>query len=141
MISKELVLVLFAWANNLSPYDGNVPPVVQMVDPIWLSAIMCEGAENCGVVGLYTDEGVVYIDSTLPPKERNEVIVHEMVHYLQDVEGMHAFHEDWKAMSECDQNYQREIEAYKVSSMWAVKNGYLPMPFVVQVYCDAEEEG
>lgn len=135
---SEAHAILFAWAMTLSPYQVDVQPVVEIVPQKWLEEVACE-EQKCGIAGLYMDAGVVYISEDLPPQTFREVLVHEFVHYLQDVGGMYQKHPEWKDMTECQVNLQREIEAYRVSSQWSTQiQGNLPSPFVLMVYCDGE---
>ena len=45
------------------------------------------GGKECNVIGWYDGHGIIYIDEKASGRLYDEMIVHEMVHYLQDLSG------------------------------------------------------
>ncbi len=131
MLKQTVIDVIFAWAVTMSPYSTDVQPEVAFVPTWYLESVAC-GGEPCGVVGLYTDDDVVYVANDLPKYLMEEVLFHEIIHYLQDKSGSFT-------SGECDDNYAREVEAYSLSQRWVVDvMGRLPMPHSLMVFCDGE---
>lgn len=109
----ELLHTLVAWAVALSPYPSPEQlPIVEVVSHEWLVHHACYDIE-CRVVGWYTDAGIIYIDKA--KTDRDDILVHEIVHYLQDVSG--------KFPLTCAAQIAREREAYNVQNAYLAANG------------------
>jgi hypothetical protein len=86
---KALVVSLMAWIGAHTSYPvPEHPPLVAVVPHTYLEKIACKGP--CPILGLYADEGVVYLDDTLQVDTNvcaRSVLLHELVHYSQDLTG------------------------------------------------------
>ena len=126
MTSAEL-LTLLMWASNLSGYpipDGL--PTVQEVTREWMHERACSHSTNCPFFAIYDDAlDTVYLIPGLTWRAQDNLLVHELVHYLQDKSGKFKDHS-------CENIAQREREAYHVQRIyiWSVQNdfGGLPTP-------------
>ena len=108
----ELLIILMSWASLLSGYPmPEHMPEFRYVSNQFFVTYACGGKE-CKVHGWYNDAGTVYISRDLAEDEQAHVIVHEFVHYLQDLSG--KFDTD-----SCADSLIRERESY------AVQNKYL----------------
>lgn len=124
---SELLEVLMAWAVVLMGVPvPNVEPMIVYKPHSFFVETSCGGKE-CNVVGLYTDETIIYIDERLQKLDTplaRSIHVHEFVHFLQHMNG--------EAMPQtCDNVAKREREAYAVQTVYTVRNEatvQLPMP-------------
>lgn len=110
MDRTELIAVLLSWAASLSgyPYPDTTPPV-EYRDRAFFVAHACGGAEPCRVAAWY-DAGIIYLDESLTDMEDpivRSVVVHELVHYLQDRSGKFP-------VKSCESDLKREQEAYSI---------------------------
>jgi len=107
----ELLAVLLSWASHLTSYSyPESPPDYRIEDHAFFVEHACGGREKCPVSAWYNNDGIIYLDSRLgdwqDPVVRS-VIVHELVHYLQDLSGRYA-------SDDCEDRLKREREAYSV---------------------------
>lgn len=112
--------ILLAWALHFTgyPMPENMPTVLYKERAFFVEEAC--GGKDCSVIGWYRGEGIIYIDKDYLRKD--EVLVHEIVHYLQDLSG------EYDNMS-CEDDVVREREAYRVQQQYAVKAmGRLPRP-------------
>ena len=112
---------LAAWTAKLlvtAALLGGFPPArrappVAIVSAAALAARFCGGA--CRPRGAYlADEGVLLadgLDLDGNPRDRS-VLLHELVHYLQDINARYA------AEPDCDRWRDREIQAYDVQERY-----------------------
>jgi hypothetical protein len=110
----DLIAVLLSWAASLSgyPYPETVP-AVEYRDRGFFVEQACAGRADCAVAAWYQD-GTVYLDETLSDLEDpivRSVVVHELVHYLQALNG--AFQGD-----DCESDLRREQQAYSVQRIY-----------------------
>ncbi len=78
---------------------------------------VCLGNDKCTVAGWYNDNGIIYLDERVKGQEdamTRSLIVHEIVHYLQDLSGKYD-HES------CDDQLLREREAYSIQRQYLNK--------------------
>jgi len=106
----ELIAVLLSWAASLSgyPYPDTTPPVEFRGREFFVEHA-CQGEENCRVAAWY-DAGTIYLDESLDDPEdpvARSVVVHELVHYLQDRSGKFP-------VKDCESDLGREQEAYSI---------------------------
>lgn len=115
------VLKLMAIASQLSGYD--LPPKVTPPQVIEFSIIemrdwACPLETNpvkCQVWGQYPDNDTILVDAEASNMTENApsedaVVIHEMVHWLQDHHGIRGF--------ECPLILKRETEAYAVQNLY-----------------------
>ncbi len=130
MITDALLAIFLSWAVDLSPYPApDAPPIIETRPHAFFVNNVCGGVE-CNVVGWYNDEGVIYLDETLS-ESRDYIIVHELVHYLQDLSG------DFESNS-CADSVFREREAYGVQTRYMVENGRIPHLHLPRISCNKE---
>jgi hypothetical protein len=97
--------------------------------------VLCDGVDTernpCGVRAYYNDEedGRIYLNTKYydingewSPYERG-IIVHEMVHYLQDMSGKWDGYLDWDDARLCKEREFRQQEAYEVQDQY-MKRAY-----------------
>ena len=127
MTQTELLLVLLSWAAHFSGYDMQEVPEVRYVSHEYLVTHACYGKE-CRVTGWYNDQDTVYIidkyKGRLNEPLPSSLLVHEFVHYLQDMSGY------WRKMT-CEERVLREREAYYVQTEYIreVLTSRLIVPF------------
>ena len=86
-------------------------------------------------MGWYADHGILYVDDRLENSVNNNrvkaLIVHELVHFLQDVSGKFD-------TNSCDDSIRREREAYGVQTQYLLTtsaSAYTrPMPPILCSY-------
>lgn len=118
----ELIAALLSWAVLLTgdPRPA-IPPSIEMVPHAFLEEVAC-GAP-CPILGLYTYGNVLYLDDSLDPAAdvwARSVLVHELVHYVQEMTGKYA------GMDRCVAAVLREREAYFVQNQYLVRHGEPP---------------
>ena len=111
MEKTELLGILLSWASHLTSYAyPGTPPQYSIEDHSFFVEHVCGGEEKCNVSAWYNNDGVIYLDRRLGDWEDpvvRSVIVHELVHYLQDLSGKYA-------NDDCEDRLRREREAYSV---------------------------
>lgn len=115
MDKTELLVILLSWASHLSSYSyPETPPEYQFKPHAFFVEHACLGDEKCNTGAWYNDKGVIYIDDRLQdwndPMVRS-VIVHELVHYLQDLSGKFS-------KKDCEEQLKREREAYAIQRIY-----------------------
>jgi len=110
MDSTDVVAALLSWAVTLSHYPApTTPPELRYVERGFLVEHAC-GGRKCSALGWYDNDGHIYIDERLRDQDTpfvRSIIVHEMVHYLQDLSGKFD-------PAACEDYNRREREAYAV---------------------------
>lgn len=110
MISQEVIAALLSWAVMLSGYPAPVrPPTIEYAPHAYFVRQACGGRE-CGAIGWYDNHGTIYIDRRLEDQDTaftRGLMVHEIVHYLQDLSGRYD-------PTSCADHHRREREAYAV---------------------------
>jgi len=114
----DTLIILMSWAAHLSGYpmpERENMPVVSYQPPAFFVENVCGGHE-CSVQGWYNDQGVVYISNELwiDSGYESSVIVHEFIHYLQDISELYD-------TESCDDALFREREAYGVQNAYFVE--------------------
>lgn len=121
-MQHELLMALLSWAVTLSGYpDPGVPPLVVRAPHSFFTDAVCGGREPCPAFGWYNDAHMLFIDERLnwDTSTTKGLIVHEMVHYLQHLNG--------KAGFACARQLSREREAYAVQDEFLTRHGtYVP---------------
>ena len=107
MTPAELA-VLLSWAAHFTGYPMAELPVLKLKSHEFFVQTAC-GGEECDVLALYTDVGIIYLDRDLDvdAPETHGIVVHECVHHLQHVHG----HYD---SASCLDSMVREVQAYAV---------------------------
>lgn len=117
-MDAKLLAVLLSWTVNLSqyPHPGVAPEIIYKPHQFFID-MACAGIEKCKAVAWYNDEGVIYLDERMKghtDPDTRSVVVHELVHYLQDLSG------EYKEM-DCNLHAKREREAYSVQRQYLNK--------------------
>ncbi|HUN91757.1 MAG TPA: hypothetical protein VMU33_06855 [Burkholderiaceae bacterium] len=115
---NELFATLMSWAVTLS----GLPPPVQLPEVLRvpheeLERLACDG-RTCNVLGWHPPGNTVYLDNRLDLTSdiyADSILVHEMVHYLQEKSG--AFQTD------CRGYLGAERQAYAVQREFLVRYG------------------
>ncbi len=117
MEMAETIAVLLSWAVHLSSYPAPAePPSVVYAPHSFFVENACRGKE-CKVLGWYDNKGVVYIDERLRDEDTSftrSLLVHEFVHYLQDLSGKYD-------AGSCDDQIIREREAYAIQRAYVAE--------------------
>lgn len=128
------------WAIYLSDYKDStkafLPPEVRFETQAFFVSNACGGRQSCKVLGWYADRGVIHVHERLAEMRTlfaSSLVVHEMVHYLQQASGRFA-------ANDCEAFVQREIEAYAVQQAYYVAYGAMPNIQIHQYACPEEGE-
>lgn len=117
-MEAKLIAVLLSWTVHLSSYPHpGVPPEIIYKPHQFFVDNTCRGNEKCDAIAWYNDESVIYLDDRLEghtDPDTRSVVVHELVHYLQDLSGK------YKDM-DCNLHAKREREAYSVQRQYLNK--------------------
>ncbi len=108
MHSPEAIAALLSWAVRLSPYPAPAqPPAVYFASRALITEKAC-GGRHCGAIAWYDNHGGIYIDERYHAEDTpfaRSLVVHEMVHYLQDLSGRFD-------PASCADHRRREYEAH-----------------------------
>ncbi|OGT35494.1 MAG: hypothetical protein A2W28_00675 [Gammaproteobacteria bacterium RBG_16_51_14] len=111
MDPTKLLSVLLSWAVQLTSYPHpHILPVIEYKNNDFFVQYACNGKRNCRVAAWYNNDGIININNVLKdqtdPMTRG-IIVHELVHYLQDLSGKFD-------NKDCQDQQVREREAYAI---------------------------
>ncbi len=132
----ELMPVLFRTIHRLSRYAPPPEyPEVIFLPTVELNQLACKG--TCSVLGHFAGGRQIYLDDRLKPLTNlfdRSVLLHEMVHYLQNLEGSHHVDpsDTGNDAEQCRLWYKREREAYTIQEAFLimvaspVRAGYFP---------------
>ena len=116
-VTAKMVKILLSWTVHLSTtysLPDELPLLVYQPQQYFIDNV-CAGVEkNCDVVGWYDNNGTIHIDDRLKGNEdpyTRSLIVHELVHYLQDISG--NFDKE-----SCDDHVFKEREAYSIQRLY-----------------------
>lgn len=133
-MTPNLCVQLLLLASELSglPKAEQCPDVQQMHSS-QLQAEVC-GQPGCSVIAYYDRERrTILLDQAenLDFAYSRSILLHELVHYLQDI------HQQWHG-DECQAVRQRETQAFRAQELYLQKQGYpLPISNKLRFYhCD-----
>ncbi|WP_292756266.1 hypothetical protein [Methylophaga sp. UBA2689] len=114
---QELINSLMVWAVTLTSYEQPLKlPAVEAVSHQQLLQTLCDD-QFCTAVAYYdTETRTIYFDERMELEQDQSArgfIVHEMVHFLQDINGELVPDE----MS-CEQRIEKEQQAYRVQQFF-----------------------
>lgn len=117
-MDAKLIAVLLSWTVNLSsyPHPGVAPELIYKPHQFFVETA-CGEHEKCPAVAWYDNAVTIFLDDRLQGNtdaNTRSVVVHELVHYLQDISG------DYDEM-DCDLHAKREREAYSVQRQYLNK--------------------
>lgn len=116
---KAIVVSMLAWISAHTNYPMPAEtPMIAVVPHDYLERIACK--EDCDVLGIYADSGVIYLDNSLAIETNicaQSVLLHELVHYDQEQNerfmNLHPIIR-WK---------MREHEAHEVQKLYLSEYG------------------
>jgi hypothetical protein len=109
-VVKQLGLAIDRLSNHKTPKE---PPHVFRVPHAELEAIVC-GA-NCAIKAWYRPGEGIFLDESLKPETNmfdRSILLHEMVHYFQDMSGYYG------RVEGCDRWFHRELNAYEIQNRY-----------------------
>ncbi len=116
---NALVAGLLAWIGAHTTYaipDEN--PAIAIVPHAYIEELACD--KPCVALGVYPDGNVIYIDDALQTGTNvcaRSVLLHELVHYLQDRDGR------FLNLDPVTRSYAREHEAYSLQKAYLSQFG------------------
>ena len=129
-MGPDWFLGLVAWAVVLSGYPlPENPPILVFVPHEVLESVVCPQL-TCPVLGMYLGGNKIYVQKDLSKTQAEEVIVHEIVHYLQTMK--------YGFMVDCLARADREMEAYGVSGKYQrlhYRDNYTKVPVNMRLNC------
>jgi hypothetical protein len=128
---NDLILSLLFFISQQTGYHipSDIQPQIFYASHSYFVDRFCDGVDTamqpCEFVGMYINgKHQIYIDITNKGnEEKNSLLVHELTHFLQDVNHSH---QGWS----CDQAMIRENEAYNAENVYGLAHGvnYNPPP-------------
>ena len=119
MPMDRLVPALLEAIDQLSKYPRpKHPPAIQRVPRHVIEDRVCGRA--CGARAAYSAGVGILIDESMRPETSlfdRSVLLHELVHYVQDLAGEHG------GMEPCRRWYYRELEAYAIQKRFLILVG------------------
>jgi hypothetical protein len=109
-VVKQLSLAIDRLSNHKTPKE---PPHVYRVPHAELELIVC-GA-NCAIKAWYKPGEGIFLDESLKPETNmfdRSILLHEMVHYFQDMSGYYG------RVEGCDRWLHRELNAYEIQNRY-----------------------
>jgi hypothetical protein len=134
VVTGNIYIVLMAWAALLSGYEyPEVMPTVVYADHSQFVDKLCDGVDTkqnpCVARAYYNDEddAKIYLNTKYweinrewTPYQRS-IIVHEMVHYLQDISGQYDGYTEWDIDRLCAARKSRQVEAYQTQDKYLLE--------------------
>ena len=119
----ELLVIASQLSGRPAPADIR-PPAVYELTAQQMADEMCQGkTDECDILGYYADDEKIFVrDDGGAHVSKNSIIVHELVHWLQQ-------HNDFGGFS-YPHNYSREMQAYFVQTLYIVKIEHKPDPSI-----------
>jgi hypothetical protein len=122
-MSPELIAYLLSWAVFYTGYEmpPEPPQIVYVTHQYFVDSPLCNGVDTverpCSVRAAYSDlnKGVIEVDEKFKDDTGyfiKSIIVHEMVHYLQDMSGRWDDMYELKGDLLCQERSYRQREAY-----------------------------
>lgn len=119
LTEAELLPALVSALDQLSRYHRPVAlPEIIRVPHARIEEMVCKA--KCAALAVYRPGEGIYLDDSLKPESdlfARSVLLHELVHYVQDMNGAHA------DMKPCMRWYYREQEAYAVQKVFLGMSG------------------
>jgi len=128
-MNPELIAYLLTWAVFYTDYPApDVQPVIEYKPHSYFVREMCDFVDNlekpCNVRAMYNDDidGVLFLDEGFEGQQNayvKGIVVHEMVHYLQDLSG------DWKNIRKWQRDIRCQEKAYRQREAYMVQDKYM----------------
>lgn len=142
---KDIVASLLAWIVSNSAYDAPATlPELEFQAAEAFAEHVCSGKANCAARGYYVDgTGRVVVHEAyrgLESVQQRALVLHELVHYLQDLSGRYG------GEKTCDIWIERETEAFRLQIRYTVQNtrGNVLIPNTPKLsreQCEAAQRG
>ena len=130
----EILVHLMQWAVALTGYDfPSEMPIIAYAEHNHFVERLCEGVDTkrnpCDVRAYYDDERDAMIVLNMKYFEfggewgafERSIILHEMVHYLQDMSGNWNGYQDWEDSKLCRERQFRQKEAYEAQDEYMLR--------------------
>lgn len=127
-MNPELIAYLLSWAVFYTGYSmPDQLPVIEFVPRSYFVWRICDNIDTpkspCVVRAMYDDDidGFIFLDQVFKGKINEfakSIIVHEMVHYLQDMSGDWKEIKKWPRDIRCQERLYRQREAYMVQDKY-----------------------
>jgi len=119
METAQLLKILLSWAVTLSSYPAPEQlPTVGYRSESYFHEHAC-GGRPCSILAWYDNNGAINLDDRLQHQTdvvTRSMLVHEMVHYLQDLSGRYD-------NSSCEDHARREREANAIQREYGIRAG------------------
>ena len=116
MTDAQLLPALLSALDQLSKYPRpSTLPKLHRLPSSELQKLVC--GEPCAALAIYRPGEGIFLDEKLKPEIRlfdRSVLLHELVHYLQDLNNQHS------DMKPCSRWYHREQEAYAIQKNFLI---------------------
>lgn len=129
-MSPELMAWLLSWAVFFTGYSmPDQLPVIQFVPHSFFVQHTCNNVDTpenpCSTRAMYHDkiDGVIFLDEAFKDNINGyvkSIIIHEMVHYLQDMSGDWEEIENWQREIFCQERQYRQREAYMAQDKYVL---------------------
>lgn len=117
METAQLLKILLSWAVTLTSYPApDEQPTVEYKSESYFHEHAC-GGRPCNILAWYDNNGGIFLDDRLEQQTdvmTRSMVVHEMVHYLQDLSGKFD-------NSSCEDHTRREREAYAIQREYGIR--------------------
>lgn len=130
----EILVHLMQWAVALTGYDYPAEmPIIAYADNDHFIEVLCDGEDTkmnpCDARAYYDDERDAMIVLNTKYFQINGewdaftrgIILHEMVHYLQDMSGRWDGYQDWEDSKLCKERQFRQKEAYEAQDEYMAR--------------------
>ena len=130
MHQLELAFLL-TWVLSAMGYDEAVLPEIEAKPQSFFLERVCDFVEPCTALAGYDDLGIIYVHDErldLGSKKGHGIMVHELVHYVQDIHG------DYDSDS-CEDSGIRERQAYELQTQYMLEIHDHAMNPIVYIHC------
>lgn len=128
-MSPELIAYLLSWAVFYTGYDmpAEPPEIVYVTHQYFVDSPLCYGIDTqenpCSIRAAYSDSnpGVITVDEKFIGDEGayiRSIVVHEMVHYLQNMSGR------WEDMYKLDRDLLCQERSYRQREAYMAQDKY-----------------
>ena len=118
---NALCMSFLMFLNQQGVYDFVVTcPAIRVIDVKSLQEIVCDGSE-CPAEAFYDiEDRIIYLSNELDldTPVHKSIILHELVHFAQDVTGKWIHHDE----SECRSFLMREVAAFRLQERYLLDN-------------------
>ena len=141
--AKHVLTDVLEWTAAATAYDlPEQPPQIDFKSAVFFAEQVCSSHTQCLAMGSYRDGGNIIIlhesYRDLSAIHARAMLVHEIVHFLQDLSG------EWHGVS-CKTMVEREREAYLIQFRYLIAEGGFPpyslrLPAISEAACEFQPE-